>query len=199
MHQKCAKNVPKMRHKRRQKWRQQIFALNNFWREKSFWEFFLRPISWRSRCNALLPGPKTPLVQHSLSSRGKHQIQKLPLQNFLAGVVDFGNLFQKKFWRQHSKHKKLLDNVWSAFGIIATNKVSSARWKQRIVQLGAMQWLNNQSFKISFFLQSWATQLLSSERSDSLKSSIIITLWVLLVFTTIRGIKHANIGPKQAK
>ena len=120
-------------------------------------------------------------------------------RTFLQALSTLEIYSKKKFWRQHSKHKKLLDNVWSAFGIIATNKVSSARWKQRIVQLGAMQWLNNQSFKISFFLQSWATQLLSSERSDSLKSSIIITLRVLLVFTTIRGIKHANIGPKQAK
>jgi len=68
---------------------------------------------------------------------------------------DFGNYFKEVSNILDTAFKTLETSGQSLnnFGIIATKKVSSARWKQRIVNNGA-KWIRNQSFQISFFLQS---------------------------------------------
>jgi hypothetical protein len=81
----------------------------------------------------------------------------------------------KKFpglWKLFQKVSKILEAVGHGvqkfgqslnnFGIIVTNRVSSAGWKQRIVNNGAM--VQKSSFQICFFLQSSATQLLSVKK-----------------------------------
>ena len=92
---------------------------------------------------------------------------------------DFGNSGQKvsgtleiiskkspRFWKLLDTAFKTLETSGQSlnnFGIVTTSKVSSARWKQRIV-LTMVQWFKNQAFKSSFYLQSLATQLLSVKK-----------------------------------
>ena len=58
-----------------------------------------------------------------------------------------------RFWKPLDTAFKTLETSGQSlnnFGIVVTNKVSSARWKQRIV-LTMVQWFRNKAFKSSFF------------------------------------------------
>ena len=83
------------------------------------------------------------------------------------------------------------------FGIIATNKVSSASWKQRIVLTIVQKWFRNQGFQISFFfLESFSNNYCPWKHFGN--DAIIITFsslyncgqWLLLYeITTVSAIR----------
>lgn len=85
---------------------------------------------------------------------------------------DFGNYFKKfpRFWKPLDTAFKTLETSGQSlnnFGIVATNKVSSARWKQRIVNNGAM--VQKSSFQISFFFAKLSNTTIVREKVDFLK------------------------------
>ena len=96
---------------------------------------------------------------------------------------DFGNSGRKvsrtleiiskkspRFWKLLDTAFKTLETSGQSlnnFGIVATNKVSSAQWKQRIVNNGAM--VQKSSFQISFFFAKLSNTTIVREKVDFLE------------------------------